>query len=176
MNVPAQDMAAWNQAAVEAAMSCARTSLATVEQLLKVNLEAARAALEQNSQATRELLAADDPSKLMALRSKLAQTCVQQAASYANSIYQVVAATQAQLAQTFEASMASFSKDISESAEKAGRAAPGSELSAAALKSTLSTATAMMDSLNKATRQFAQLSEAAMKTAAEQMVRGASNK
>lgn len=176
MTDPTQDMAAWNQAAVEAAMSYARTSLATAEQLLKLNLDAARSALEQNSKATRELLAADDPTKLMALRGKLAQTSVQQAASYANSVYEIVAATQAQLAQMFESSIARFSKDISESADKLGRTAPGGELSVAALKSTLSATSAMLDSLNQATRQFAQLSEAAMKTAAEQMVRGTSKK
>jgi len=173
MTDPSKDMAAWNQAAVEAAMSYARTSLATAEQLVKLNLEAARTALEQNSKATRDLLAADDPEKLMALRGKLAQTSVEQAASYANSIYEIVAGTQAQLAQMFESSIARFSKDVSESAEKLGRSAPGGELSVAALKSTLSATSAMMDTLNQATRQFAQLSEAAMKTAAEQMVRGA---
>jgi phasin family protein len=176
MTDPSKDMAAWNQAAVEAAMSYARTSLATAEQLLKLNLDAARAALEQNSKATRELLAADNPEKLMALRGKLAQTNVQQAASYASSVYEVVAAMQAQLAQMFESSIARLSKDVSESAEKLGRTAPGGELPVAALKSTLSATSAVLDSLNQATRQFAQLSEAAMKTAAEQMVRGVTKK
>lgn len=176
MTDPTQDMAAWNQAAVEAAMTYARTSLATAEQLLKLNLEAARAALEQNSRATRDLLAADDPEKLMALRGKLAHTSVQQAASYASSVYEVVAGTQAQLAQMFEQSVARVSQDIAESADRLGRAAPGSELSVAAIKSTLSATAAIMDSLNQATRQFAQLSEAAMKTAAEQIVRGANQK
>lgn len=176
MTDPSKDMAAWNQAAVEAAMSYARTSLATAEQLLKLNLDTARSALEQNSKATRELLAADDPQKLMALRGKLAQTSVQQAASYANSVYEIVAGTQAQLAQMFESSIARFSKDISESAEKLARTAPGGEPSVAALKSTLSTTSAMLDSLDQATKQFAQLSEAAMKTAAQQMVRGTTRK
>jgi len=176
MTEPTKDMAAWNQAAVEAAMSYARTSLATAEQLLKLNLEAARAALEQNSKAARELLAADDPAQLMALRGKLAQTSVQHAATYASSVYEVVAGTQAQLAQMFEQSVARVSQDIAESAERMGRTAPGGELSVAAIKSTLNATAAVMDSLNQATRQFAQLSEAAMKTAAEQMVRSTGKK
>ncbi|MCZ7563864.1 MAG: phasin family protein [Burkholderiales bacterium] len=176
MTDPAKDIAAWNQAAVEAAMTYARTSLATAEQLLKLNLEAARTALEQNSKAARELLATDDPEKLMALRGKLAHTSVQQAATYASSVYEVVAGTQAQLAQMFEQSVARVSQDIAESADRLGRSTPGGEIPVAAIKSTLSAAAAVMDSLNQATRQFAQLSEAAMKTAAEQMVRNTGKK
>ena len=56
----------------------------------------------------------------------------------------------------------------------ARNAAHGSD--AAALKSTLAATSAMMESLNQATRQFAALSEATMKAATEQMVRGASKK
>lgn len=176
MTDPAERMAAWNQAAVEAAISYAHASLATAEQLLRLHLGAARAALEQNSKATRELLAADDPQQLIAVRGKLAETSVQQAASYASSVYEVVAETQAELAQMFEASVARFSKEVAESADKLGKAAPGHELSVAALKSTLSATAALMDSLNQATMQFAALSDAAMKAAAEQMVRGATKK
>ena len=40
----------------------------------------------------------------------------------------------------------------------------------------LAATSAMMESLNQATRQFAQLSEATMKAATEQMVRGATKK
>ena len=57
-------------------------------------------------------------------------------------------------------------------AESLGKGAPGSEVSSAALKSTFAATSAMMESLNQATRQFAELSEATMKAAAAQMVKG----
>jgi hypothetical protein len=76
----------------------------------------------------------------------------------------------------FEDGVASFSQDSTESADRLGKNAPGGEMQAAALKTTLAATSAMMESLNKATRQFAALSEATMKAAAEQMVRGASKK
>ena len=53
-----------------------------------------------------------------------------------------------------------------------GKGAPGAEMQSAALKSTLAASSAMMESLNQATRQFAELSEATMKAAAAQMVKG----
>jgi phasin family protein len=176
MTDPTKQMTAWNQAAVEAAMNYARAGLTTAENLLRLNLDAARATLEQNSRVTRELLSVSDPQELMALRGRLAETSMQQAAAYANSVYELVSETQSQLAKMFEDGVARFSKDVSESAEKVGKAAPGGEMQSAALKSTLAATSAMMESLNQATRQFAQLSEATMKAAAEQMVRGAGKK
>lgn len=171
-----KQMASWNQAAVEAAMSYARTGLTTAEQLLRLNLDAARATLEQNSKATRELLAASDPQELMALRSRLAETNLQQAAAYANSVYELVSETQSALARMFENGVADFSRDVAESVDKLGKNAPGGEMQAAALKTTLSATSAMMESLNQATKQFAALSEATMKAAAAQMVHGAKKK
>jgi len=173
---PTKQMADWNQAAVDAAMSYARAGLTTAEQLLRLNLDAARASLEQNTKATRELLSANDPQELMALRSRLAETNMQQAAAYANSVYELVSETQSALSRMFEDGVARFSKDITESADKVGRNAPGGEIQAAALKSTLAATSAMMESLNQASRQFAALSESAIKAAAAQMVRGATKK
>jgi hypothetical protein len=58
-------------------------------------------------------------------------------------------------------------------AETLGRGAPGAEASSAALKSTFAATSAMIESLNQATRQFAELSEATMKAATAQMVKTA---
>ena len=173
---PTHKMADWNQAAVDAAMSYARAGLSTAEQLLRLNLDAARATLEQNSKATRELLSTNDPEELMALRGRLAETNMQQAAAYANSVYELVSETQTALARMLEDGVARFSKDVAESADMLGKNAPAGDVQAVALKSTLAATSAMMESLNQATRQFAALSEAAIQAAASQMVRGTSKK
>ncbi len=170
---PTEQFAAWNQAAYDATMSYARASLASAEQLLRLNLETARATLEQATKATRELMSVSDPQQFMSLRAKLAQDNMQQAATYAQSVYAIVSQTQSQLAKLFEEQIARASKDVSAGAETLGKAVPSSEMQSAALKSTLAATSAMMDSLNQATRQFAELSENTMKAAAAQMIRGA---
>jgi len=170
---PTEHLAAWNQAAYEATMSYARASLASAEQLLRLNLETARATLEQATRATRDLMSVSDPQQFMSLRTKLAQDNMQQAATYAQSVYAIVSQTQAQLAKLFEEQVARTSKDMAAGAETLGKAGPGGELQSAALKSTLAATSAMMESLNQATRQFAELSETTMKAAAAQMVKGA---
>jgi len=170
---PTEQFAAWNQAAYEATMSYARASLASAEQLLRLNLETARATLEQAAKVTRELMSVNDPQQFISLRAKLAQDNMQQAATYAQSVYAIVSQTQSQLAKLFEEQIARASKDMTAGAETLGKAVPGTEMQSAALKSTLAATSAMMDSLNQATRQFAELSESTMKAAAAQMVKGA---
>jgi phasin family protein len=169
---PTEQLAAWNQAAYDATMSYARASLASAEQLLRLNLETARATLEQATRATRDLMSVSDPQQFMTLRTKLAQDNMQQAATYAQSVYAIVSQTQAQLTKLFEEQVARASKDMATGAETLGKGMPGAEMQSAALKSTLAATSAMMDSLNQATRQFAELSESTMKAAAAQMVKG----
>jgi phasin family protein len=172
MTQPTDQIAAWNQAAYEAAMSYARASLSSAEQLLTLNLETARATLDQAAKATRDLMSAGDPQQLMALRTQLAQTNMQQAATYAQSVYEIVSQTQAHLGKLFEQQMGRLTREMAAGAETLGKGASGSEASSAALKSTFAATSAMIESLNQATRQFAELSEATMKAATAQMVKG----
>jgi len=171
MTQPNEQMAAWNQAAYDAALEYARASMASAEQLLKLNLEAARSAFEQNTQAARELLNASDPQSMVQARTKLAETSMQQAASYANGVYELVSQTQTQLASLFQDQISRVSKDMAAGAEQAAKGIPGAPPSSAALQSTLAATNAMLESLNQATRQFAEISEATMKAAAASMVR-----
>jgi len=173
MSQPTDQIAAWNQAAYDAAMSYARASLASAEQLLTLNLETARATLDQAAKATRELMASGDPQQLMAMRTRLAQTNMQQAATYAQSVYEIVSQTQSHLGKLFEDQLGKLTREMAASAETLGKGAAGTEVSSAALKSTFAATSAMIESLNQATRQFAELSEATMKAATAQMVKTA---
>jgi phasin family protein len=171
MTNPTEQFAAWNQAAYDTAMNYARASLASAEQLLRLNLETARATLDQASRATRDLMSVD-PQQFVEARTKLAQDNMQQAAAYAQSVYAIVSQAQREMSKLFEEQMSRVSKDMASGAENLGQGAPGAELQSAALKSTLAASSAMMESLNQATRQFAELSETTMKAATAQMVKG----
>ena len=131
------------------------------------------ATLDQAAKATRELMASGDPQQLMAVRTRLAQTNMQQAATYAQSVYEIVSQTQSHLGKLFEGQLAKLTRDVASGAETLGKGAPGAEMSSAALKSTFAATSAMIENLNQATRQFAELSEATMKAATAQMVRTA---
>ncbi len=172
MTNPTEQLAAWNQAAYDAAMNYARASLTSAEQLLRLNLDTARATLDMASRATRDLMSVNDPQQFVQARTKLAQDNMQQAATYAQSVYAIVSQAQREISKLFDEQMSRVSKDMVAGAEGAGKGQPGAEFQSAALKSTLAASSAMMESLNQATRQFAELSESTMKAAAAQMVKG----
>lgn len=162
---PNEQLAAWQKAALESTLTLAQTSIAGAEQLLKLNLDAARNALEQAGKNTRDLLSITDPQELLELRSKIAQTNMQQTASYAQSIYELVSHTQALLTKLGEEQHARVNQQAAAGAEQFTKGTPGAEVASAAVKSTLAATNAMMDNLNRATKQFADLSEASIKAA-----------
>jgi len=162
---PNEQLAAWQKAALESTLTFAQASLAGAEQLLKLNLDAARSALEQAGKNTRELLSITDPQELVELRSKIAQTNMQQTATYAQSIYEIVSHTQALLTKLGEEQHTRLTQQAATGAEQLTKGAPGAEVASAAVKSTLAATNAMMDNLNRATKQFADLSEASIKAA-----------
>jgi len=98
---------------------------------------------------------------------------MQQAATYATSVYEIVSAMQAQLAKLAEENLGRAGKAFTSGAADAAKSVPGAEMPSAALQSTLAATNAMMESLSQATKQFASLSEATIKAATQQMVRGA---
>jgi phasin family protein len=162
---PQEQLAAWQKAALESTLSYAQASIASAEQLLKLNLDAARNALEQAGKNTQQLLAISDPQELVQLRAKIAQANLQQSASYAQNIYEIVSQSQALLTKLGEEQYARLNQEAAAGAEQLSKGAPGADVAAATLKSTLAATHAMMDNLNRATKQFAELSEANIKAA-----------
>ena len=162
-----EHISGWQRAALDSTIACAQAALEGAEDLLRLNLGAARVALEQHARVMRALLATTDPQELVRVRSRLAQEAVQQTASYAQEAHEILAATLAQLSQHAERQRAAFGGP-------AWRGEPepaGANVTVAAVKSSLAASAAMIDNLDRATRQFAEISNAAMNTAALNGVR-----
>ena len=176
MASPTDSLAAWQKAALDATIACTEATLASAEQLFKVNLEAARSALEQQTKAARDLLTVTDPQQLVAMRAQLAQASMQQSAAYAHSIYELVSQTQGQLSKLTQEQFARLNEDILKGAESLGKNAPGSDVAIAAVKSSVAASSAVMESLNRAAKQFQDLSEASIKAATANMVRNTGKK
>ena len=173
---PNEQLAAWQKAALESTLTYAQASIASAEQLLKLNLDAARNSLEQAGKNTRELLSISDPQELLQLRSKIAQANMQQTASYAQNIYEIVSQTQALLTKLNEEQFSRLNQEAAAGAGQLSKGTPGAEAASATVKSTLAATNAMMDNLNRATKQFAELSEASIKAATAGMLSSAGKK
>jgi phasin family protein len=173
---PTEQLAAWQKAALESTLSYAQASIASAEQMLKLNLDAARNSLEQAGKNTRELLAISDPQELVQLRAKIAQANMQQTASYAQNIYEIVSQSQALLTKLSEEQFSRLNKEAAAGTDQLSKVAPGADVASAAVKSTLAATNAMMENLNRATKQFAELSEASIKAATAGMFTGTGKK
>ena len=173
---PNEQLAAWQKAALESTLTYAQASLSSAEQLLKLNLDAARNSLEQAGKNTRDLLAISNPQELAQLQAKFAQANMQQTASYAQNIYEIVSQTQSMLTKLNEEQFSRLNKDAVAGAEKLSKGTPGGDAAANTVKSTLAATNAMMDNLNRATKQFAELSEASIKAATAGMFKGSGKK
>jgi len=176
MTTPTDTFAAWQKAALDATMACTRATLASAEQLINLNLETARTSLERQAQTTRELLSVSDPQQLVAMREKLAQQGMQQSAAYASSIYEIVSQTQTHLSKLTQDQLSRLNQDMGKGMEGLGAGAQGAEEATAALKSSLASSAALLEGLNRAARQFQELSETSFKEATAGMVRGAGKK
>ena len=176
MAQPTDTLAAWQKAALDATVACTQATLAGAEQLFRLNLDTARRALDQQTQAARDLLAITDPQQLVALRAKIAQQGMQQSAAYASSIYEIVSATQTHLSKLAEEQFSRLNQNIAQGAQSLASEAPGSEVATAALKSSMAASAALLEGLNRAARQFQEISETSIKAATANMVRGSGKK
>lgn len=172
----AQPLADWQKAAIDASLASARSALESAEQLMRLNLATARATLEQQTQAAQEILAVKDPQQLEALRAKLAQTSMQNSANYAHAIYEIVNESQARLTKLAQDQMSQLSEGTSKATAAMGQGAPGADVAANALKSTMAASNSVLESLRKASQQFAELSEANMKAVTSSMFNGGKGK
>ncbi len=138
----------------------------SAERLVKLQLEAAKQAIEENAKNVKSLSEMKDLQEVMALRAKLAESGVEKALNYSRSVYEVAAEAQAELTKLFEESLSVYTKDLVNVIEKTTKSAPaGSDLAIAALKSTVAATQAAVDSMTKAAKQAAELASAGVKAA-----------
>ncbi|MDY0011766.1 MAG: phasin family protein [Rhodocyclaceae bacterium] len=149
------------ETSVEAFMTLAKSAFNGAERLAALNLNTARAALEDTIDATRALLAAKDPQALLALQSSLAQPLVEKTLAYARNVYEIATQTQEELSKVVESKAMALNKDLGDALAKAAQSAPaGSDVAVAAVKSAIAAANSAYDSMSKAAKQVAEITEA----------------
>jgi phasin family protein len=176
MSHPTDAYAAWQKVALDATFACLQSTLAGAEQLFKLNIDTAHSVLEQQTQAVRDLLSINDPQQLVAARARLAQVSMQQSAAYAYTICEILSQVQRDMAKAAEEQFARLNENLNQGADALSRSVPGSEVSLAVVKSSMAASAAIIEDLNRATKQFQDLSEARIKAATANMVSSAGKK
>ncbi len=166
-----EQLIAWNKAYLETAVRFAGIALDGAERMLEVQLKAAKSAFADGVQQAKALADVKDPQEFAQLKSTLMQPNLEKATSYVKSVYDVAAATQAEINKLIEEQVSEYNKTVVTGFDKMAKSAPaGSEIAVAAVKSAISAVNSTYDNLSKSAKQFAEMSQANIEAATSQAV------
>ena len=157
----AEQVVAAQKANVETLFGLTNKAFEGVEKLVELNLQVAKAALDEVADHTRAALSVKDAQELLALQASLLQPAAEKAASYSRHLYDIAATTQAEVTKVAEAQFAEAQKNFASTVDAALKNAPaGSENAVALVKSALAAANNAYESVSKAAKQAADVAEA----------------
>jgi phasin family protein len=138
----------------------------SAERAVAVQLEYAKGAITQATLNARAVTQARDVQELMALRTRIAENALENIMGYSRSLYEVASEAQSEMGKLAEEGMTSFQQAVTEGVDLASRNAPaGSDVAVAAMKSSLTAATAAFDSFTKAAKNMASYTDAGVRAA-----------
>lgn len=146
----------------------------SVEKVVDLNLNVAKASLEDSSIAAKQLLAAKDPQEFFSLTAAQAQPTAAKAIAYGRHLASIATSAQAEFTRAAEEQVAEAGRKVSALVDDVSKNAPaGSENVIAIVKSAIGNANAGYEQLSKTTKQAVEVMEANMNTAVSQFSQAA---
>lgn len=149
-----------------------------VEKLVELNLQVARTAIGEAAETTKAVLSVKDAQELIALQASLLQPAAEKAAAYGRHVYDIAAATNAEVSKVSEATVAEAQAKFLSVVDTAVKNAPaGTENATALIKSAVAAANNAFEGVQKAVKQATDVAEAnfqAISTSATKATQGAS--
>jgi phasin family protein len=175
MMTPEQLLAS-HKANVETLFGLTHKAFEGVEKLVELNLQVARTALAESADTTRAVLSVKDAQELLALQAGLLQPSAEKAAAYSRHVYDITAATNAEVAKVAEEQMADMQRKFMALVDSAVKNAPaGSENAVALVKSAVAAANNAYESVHKAAKQAAEVAEANFQAVTSTAVKASQN-
>jgi len=132
-----------------------------VEKLVELNLQVARTAIGEAAENTKAVLSAKDAQEFMALQASLLQPAAEKAAAYSRHLYDIAAATSAEVTKVAEATTSEAQAKFMSAVDSAVKNAPaGSENAVALVKSAVAAANNAFEGVQKAVKQASETAEA----------------
>jgi phasin family protein len=157
----AEQLLAAQKANVETLIGLTNKAFEGVEKLVELNLQVARTALSEAAENATAALSVKDAQELLALQAGLLQPVAEKAAAYNRHVYDIAAATNAEVVKVAEAKFAEAQGQFSTFVDSAVKNAPaGSENAVTLVKSAMAAANNAYESVHKAAKQAADVAEA----------------
>jgi phasin family protein len=140
-----------------------------VEKVVDLNLNVAKASLEESNATAKQLLSAKDAQEWLSLAAAQAQPNAEKALAYGRHLASIASGVQAEFTKAAEAQIAETSRKVLELVEEVSKNAPaGSENAVAILKTAIGNANAGYEQLSKTTKQAVETLEANLNNAVTQ--------
>ena len=146
----------------------------SVEKLVELNIATARAALENNQTAARQLLSAKDPQEFFQLTASQAQPAAEKAVAYNRQLAAIATGTGAEFSKAAEGQIVEANRKVIALVDEVSKNAPaGSETFVAAVKTAISNANAGYEQFSKTTKQAVEAIENNVNSAVSQFTQAA---
>ena len=157
----AEQVIAANKANVETLFGLTNKAFEGIEKLVELNLQVAKTALAEAADTTKAALSVKDAQELLSLQASLLQPTAEKAAAYTRHVYDIAAATNAEVTKVAEAQIADAQKKFLGLVDSASKNAPaGTENAVALVRSAVAAANNAFESVQKAAKQAADVAEA----------------
>lgn len=145
-----------------------------LEKLVDLNINAAKATLEESSATARQLLSVKDAQEFFALTAAQAQPTAEKALSYGRQLASIAAGTGAEFSKAAEAQIVEANRKVISLVDEVSKNAPaGSENVVAAVKTAISNANAGYEQFSKTTKQAVEAIESNFNSAVSQFSQAA---
>jgi phasin family protein len=157
----AEQLVAAHKANVETLFGVTGKAFEGIEKLVELNLQVAKAAMGEVAETTKAVLSVKDAQELLALQAGLLQPVAEKAAAYSRHLYDIAAATNADISKVAESQASEAQKKFSAVVDTALKNAPaGTENAVALVKSAVAAANNAYETVHKAAKQAADVAEA----------------
>lgn len=152
------------------ATSMAESMIETVEKLMGLNLQAARASLDMSMGSAQQLMAAKDPQEFMNVSSRQLQPHADIVVTYVRHLSNIASGTHRQLARITQDKVNENSREIVSMLDKLGSGAPeGSQSSISLLKAAIDNAASGYGQINQTTQDAIEQLESGISAASTQL-------
>ena len=170
----AEQVLASQKASVETLFGLTTKAFEGVEKLVELNLQVAKTSLGEAAETTKAALSVKDAQELLALQAGLMQPVAEKAAAYSRHVYEIAAATNAEVTKVAEATASDAQAKFLSVVDTAVKNAPaGTENVVALVKSAVAAATNAYDGVQKAAKQATDVAEANFQALQSTAVRAA---
>ena len=157
----AEQMIAAHKSNIETLFGLTNKAFEGVEKLVELNLQVAKAAMGEAAETTKAALSVKDAQELLALQAGLLQPAAEKAAAYSRHVYDIAAATNAEVTKVAESTATDAQAKFMALVDTAVKNAPaGSENAVALVKSAVAAANNAFEGVQKAVKQASDVAEA----------------